>query len=189
MKMWIAALVLFVSTAASAAQYQIGERAYNITRSAYVMVVGLQNDGRYVLRFTTGPLAGQTGGNWANTDLARLRGCSGDLCVGENAYNIERTAYVRVVGIQYDGRFLLYYRSGPLTGQSGHNWTRPDIAPQRGCVQNYCVGDRAYNVPRNAWVTIAAIQYGQRLVLRFDTGPLAGQTGHNWSVSDLAHGL
>lgn len=188
MKMWIVAIAMFVSTAASAAQFQIGENAYNIQRSAYVRVVAYQNDGRYVLRFTTGPLAGQTGGNWTNADLARLRGCSGDLCVGTNAYNIERSAYVRVVGIQQDGRFVLYYRTGTLAGQSGHNWTRPDIAPQRGCYQNYCVGDRAYNIPRNAWVTVVAIQYGGRYVLRFETGPLAGQTGHNWSPSDLAHG-
>lgn len=186
MRTLLLAVVLCLSSVASAAQFSIGERAYNLTRTAYVTVIARQTDGRYVLRFDTGPLAGQSGGNWESADLARLRGCGGDLCVGENAYNTERAAYVRVAGIQEDGRFLVYYRTGNLAGQSGHNWSRDDLAIQRGCYRDLCVGNRVYNVPRQAWATIAAIQSTGRYVLRFDTGSLAGQTGHNWERSDLA---
>jgi hypothetical protein len=182
------ALVLCLSSVASAAQYAVGERAYNITREAYVTVIALQNDGRYVLKFETGPLAGQSGGNWTNAHLAQLSGCSGDVCVGENAYNIERDAYVRVVGIQTTGHFVLYYRTGNLSGQSGHNWSRQSIAPQRGCYQDICVGQRVYNVPRQAWTRVVAMQFGGYYVLKFETGPLAGQSGHNWKRSDLALG-
>ncbi|HEX4923281.1 MAG TPA: hypothetical protein VFV50_04315 [Bdellovibrionales bacterium] len=178
----------FVSVQAFAYQQKlyVGDRAYNIERSAYVTVVAIQQDGRFVLRYDSGPLTGQTGGNWTRADLAVLSGCAGQVCTGYGAYNLEREAYVRVVGIQYDGRFVLYYRTGSLAGQSGHNWTRSDLALTRGCYLDLCVGERAYNVPRQAWVTVAAIQLTGHYVLRFDTGPLAGKSGKNWPRSDLA---
>lgn len=52
----------------------VGQRAINIARSnAEVTIVGIQQSNQsYVLRFETGSLAGQKGGNWSRDDLVPL---------------------------------------------------------------------------------------------------------------------
>lgn len=166
----------------------LGSQVYNVTREAYATVIGVSPGGKFVLRFTSGPLSGQTGANWDRNDLAVLQGCAGDLCVGEAAYNVLRSVDVQIAGIQNDGRFVLRFMSGALSGQVGSKWGRDDLAATRGCSPGgrFCVGSRAYNVDRSAAVTVIAVQTDGRLVLRFDEGALSGQTGANWSESDLA---
>lgn len=162
-----------------AADLCVGVQVFNVSReSRRAQVVGIHQDGKYVLRFldTNG-----VGGNWSRTDLAVDRGCSGDLCVGAVAYNISRDyRLVQVVGIQYDGRMVLRFQD---TGGVGGNWSRSDLAIDRGCGNQFCVGQYALNNKRNyRQVQIVAIDVNRNYVLKFiDTGAVGG----NWTDADL----
>lgn len=164
----------------------VGDNVYNTTKSAYVRVIGYDLNGRYVLRFTSGSLNGRVGHNWSNSDLAILHGSNGIYSVGESAYNITKSAFVKVVGVQENGRLVLNFTSGTLNGRTGHNWSNSDLAKLSGCGRAYCVGDRAYNVTKSAYVVVVGIQSNGRYVLKFTSGTLNGRVGHNWSDSDLA---
>ncbi|HUP58300.1 MAG TPA: hypothetical protein VM598_12660, partial [Bdellovibrionota bacterium] len=177
-----------LAEARAAGSHYVGEHVYNTTRDAYATIVAIDFNQTYIIRFETGPMAGQTGTGWRDPDLATLSGCSGDLCVGEPIWNTVRDSFAQVAGIQYDGRFVIYFTTGPLAGQTGKNWTRYDLAVLRGCSIDLCVGQRAYNIPRQAQVSIVGIQYDGRYVLRFESGPLAGQYGDGWVRNDLAGG-
>src|SRR4051812_29551338 len=48
------------------------------------------------------------------------------------------------------------------------------------------VGERVYNVTRDAYATIVAIAYDGSYVIQFTSGPLSGQTGQGWHDGDLA---
>src|SRR3954463_1979645 len=48
------------------------------------------------------------------------------------------------------------------------------------------VGERVFNITRDAYATIVAIAYDASYVIQFTTGPLSGQTGQGWHDNDLA---
>jgi hypothetical protein len=173
---------------APAAGLRIGERVYNVDKSAFATIIGLEANGRFVLRFESGFLSGQTGGNWSASDLAILRGCSRDLCVGEEVYNVAKSARAKVLGLQLSGKYVLEFVEGFLAGQHGGNWDRSDLAAERGCSLHglFCVGSQAYHVSKGVSVTVIAIQTNGKMALRFDQGFLSGQTGGNWDENDLA---
>src|SRR3954453_3927973 len=93
------AALLFMLAApvlADAAGYHyVGERVYNIARDSYATIVAIDYNQTYVLRFESGPIAGQTGGGWRDPDLATLTGCSRDLCVGEPTFNTARDSFAQ----------------------------------------------------------------------------------------------
>lgn len=158
----------------------VGQRFYNISRDfRIVSIVGLQQEGRFVLRFEDN---GGIGGNWSTTDLAAMTGCSGDICVGATAYNISRDSRkVTVVGIQPDTRLILRFEDN---GGVGGNWTRQDLALAKGCVGLVCVGDRLLNTQRGyRMVRVLAIDLYSRFVLQFEDN---GTIGGNWTSNDLA---
>jgi hypothetical protein len=105
----------------------VGEASYNLQNDALVKIIGLQNNGDFAVQFTSGNLLNQTGHGWATTDLAKLSGCSANLCVGENAYNTELQAQVKIIGIASDGTFVVRVTSGNLVGQTGHGWAASDL--------------------------------------------------------------
>lgn len=166
-------------------RFCVGDRSYNIERSAYVRVVGFDQQKRYVLEFTSGDLAGKTGGKWSSSNLASLYGQSEGLRVGDRSFNIERSAYVEIVGIQEDGKFVVEFRTGDLAGKTGAKWSRSNLAKLSGCSGSFCVGDRAYNKKRSADVEIVGIQTDGRFVIKFLTGNLAGKSGGKWSEDSL----
>jgi hypothetical protein len=182
------AAVCALNSGAWASDLAIGERVYNVPGGDYATIYGLEGNGTFVLRFESGDLAGQTGGGWSRDDLAILRGCSGDLCVGANVVNVPRNDFARVVGLQTSGQYVLEFTSGDLNGQSGSGWNRGDLAVERGCSPSgmFCVGRSAFNVTRSENVTIIAIEQSGQMILRFDDGDLAGQIGGGWNESDLA---
>src|SRR5262245_591472 len=143
-----------VPSQAQAGYHYVGERVYNVTRDAYATIVAIAFDQTYVIQFTSGPLSGQTGQGWRDQDLATLAGCSRELCVGQSAYNTTRDAYVYIVGIEYNGNFVVQFTSGPLSGQTGDGWTLSDLARMYGCYGDVCVGYRVYNLLRNATCTV-----------------------------------
>src|SRR5262245_24398828 len=98
----------WLANADAAGIHYVGERVYNITRDAYATIVAIDFNGTYVIRFDSGPMTGQTGTGWTDPDLATLAGCSADICVGQPLWNTVRDAFTQLVGIQYDGRYVLY---------------------------------------------------------------------------------
>ncbi len=50
----------------------VGQRAINLSRKVEVEVVGRQSNGKFVLKFLSGSLAGKVGHNWDRSDLAKL---------------------------------------------------------------------------------------------------------------------
>jgi hypothetical protein len=170
---------------AEAGYHYVGERVYATANDAYATILAVQFDGTYVLQFLSGPLAGQTGTGWRDQDLATLAGCSGDLCVNMSAYNISRDAFVQVVGIQYDQGYVVTFTSGTLAGQTGHGWTRSDLAQIQGCLGDLCVGQEVYNLSDGYTCAVAGYDVYGSYVLRFDTGPFTGQYGHGWLRSQL----
>ena len=190
--MKIAILTLLLSTFAQASGWlQVGDRALNIQRnSVLVRVIGIEQNGTYVIQFEEGPLFGQRGGNWAEADLARLNGCTFEgLCVGDQAYNLARqTALTEIVAIHSNSsQVVLKFTSGPLMGQKGGGWNIHDLALNKGCGLQYCVGDYALNRVRSyAQVQVLGVQpVTKTYVLRFLEGELSGQIGGHWSDSDL----
>lgn len=107
-----------------------GDRVINTSRSnVYAKVVGVSDDGKYVLRFQEGNLKGKIGSNWSRADLAVTHGCSGRFCVGDMALNKERQfVKVKVVGIQQSGYFVVKFLEGSLKGKKGSNWNGDDLA-------------------------------------------------------------
>lgn len=112
--------------------------------------------------------------------------CSADLCIGDVVLNINRD-YVRtqIVAIEYNGNYVLRFLEGPLAGKTGGNWSRIELAVMQGCNYDLCVGNRVYNLPRQAYAIVAGIQYNGLYALEFTSGPLFGRRGGNWSRADL----
>lgn len=169
---------------------QIGQQAYNVARdSALVTVIGIEQNGTYVIQFDDGALAGQTGNNWSASDLAVLFGCgNGGQCVGQTAYNVSRdSAQVQIIGVQSDGRYVISFEDGANAGGRGGNWDDSDLARNQGCGPSFCVGEQAINISRNnARVEIVGIESNGTYVIYFEDGANAGGRGGNWSDSDLA---
>lgn len=185
----LATLTLLTQTAL-ASWLQVGDQAINTQRSyVRVTVIGLEENNRYVIRYDEGPLAGQRGGNWTDSDLARVWGCSEHgLCVGDQVFNVARsTALAQITGIEYNGNHILRFLDGALVGQTGGHWGPGDLAITKGCGNRFCVGDWALNKSRNyVQVQVVGVQpLTGHYVLYFREGALAGQRGGNWGDGDL----
>jgi hypothetical protein len=168
----------------------LGENVFVNDRTAFADVIGFDPSTQsYVVRFTTGPLAGKSGTGWRREQLAVTTfACFDQLCINQPGFNVERNAYVEVVAIEYSGRFVLRFTSGELTGKTGGNWSRDNIAVLQGCASGFpviCVGQKVYNKDRAAEARVVGIQKDGRFVLLFLTGPLTGKTGGNWTLNNL----
>jgi hypothetical protein len=160
----------------------VGDRAINVTRDyREVTVIGIDNFGKYVLRFEDN---GGVGGNWDRDDLALMQGCSGDLCVGYPAINVTRNYRgVTVVALHANGKYVLRFDDN---GQRGGGWDRWDLAVAWGCVSDLCVNDSIYNRTNGRQGVVAAIQTMQaggseRFVVSYPGLGLGG----NWEYDDL----
>ncbi|MBS1960894.1 MAG: hypothetical protein JST04_01670 [Bdellovibrionales bacterium] len=161
----------------------VGDRAINISRdNREVTVLGIDNVGKFVLRFEDN---GGVGGNWDREDLALMRGCAGDVCVGYPAINVSRNyRTVKIHAIQWNGKFVLRFDDN---GGVGGNWDRSDLAVAWGCVANLCVNDTVYNKSNSRQAKVVAIQTNAngtqtKMVLQFiDNGGVGG----GWELNDL----
>jgi hypothetical protein len=115
----------------SAAGLCVGDRTYNLARdTAMTEVVAIQSNlSQVVLRFISGPLSGQKGGNWGIHDLALTQGCGIQFCVGDYALNRTRGyAQVQVIGVQPTLKtYVLRFLDGALAGQIGGHWGDHDL--------------------------------------------------------------
>jgi hypothetical protein len=102
--------------------------------------------------------------------------------VGERAINISRNSReVIIEAIEPGGTFLVRFLD---TNGVGGNWSRSDLAVERGCSGDICVGTRAFNTQRNyREVIVVAIDYSGRFVLRFFDN---NGVGSGWNRTDLA---
>lgn len=168
----------------------IGQQALNIARdSVLVTIIGIEQDGDFVIRFEEGTLTGKVGGNWKRSDLASLRGCGREFCAGDFAFNVVRdSTQVRIVGIQEDGRYVLQFLEGNLNGRKGANWSETDLASTYGCTYNQlCTGEEVFNVVRDSTrARVVGLQSNGKLVIEFLEGSLTGRRGGNWESKDLA---
>lgn len=155
---------------------RMGEPVYNVSNSRYAEVISQDYNGKFVLRYENGSI----GTGWERIDLAPLRGCDGDLCVGDEVYNVSNSRWVEVAGLQMTNRFVLKYRDN---GSTGHGWERVDLAVPRGCQLGICVGQRVINVSNRRYAVVAALQYNNKFVLKYEDN---GLVGHGWELSDLA---
>jgi hypothetical protein len=114
--------------------------------------------------------------------LAADANCYRDVCVGDRAINVTNNyREVTVLGIDNSGKFVLRFEDN---GGVGGNWDREDLALETGCTEDLCVGYPAFNVSSSyRTVTVAALQWNGKFVLRFDDN---GGVGGNWNRSDLA---
>jgi len=108
--------------------------------------------------------------------------CYREACVGDRAINVSRDyREVTILGIDNVGKFVLRFEDN---GGVGGNWDRDDLALERGCSGDLCVGYPAINVTRDyRRVTVAALHTNGKFVLRFDDN---NGVGGNWDRSDLA---
>lgn len=156
------------------------QKVYNVTRdSRTATVVGIQSNGKFVLRFEDNF---RVGAGWSRSDLALMDGCTYEhLCVGDKVYNVSRDSRLAtVVGIQQNGKIVLRFED---TSGVGAGWDASDLAVPRGCYNGLCVGMDVYNTARNyRAATILAIQPNGKFVLRFNDNY---GVGGGWDSSDL----
>lgn len=108
--------------------------------------------------------------------------CYREACVGDRAINVGRDyREVTILGIDNAGKFVLRFEDD---GGVGGNWDRDDLALERGCSGDLCVGYPAINVSRDyRRVRIVALHTNGKFVLRFGDN---GGVGGNWDRPDLA---
>ncbi|MFN7729631.1 MAG: hypothetical protein ACK5P7_10785, partial [Bdellovibrio sp.] len=103
----------------------VGQSVYRVSAdSRLTQVVGIQDDGTFVLRFLDN---GGLGGGWSRYDVAVTVGCGRIYCVGQTAYANGRL--VRVVGIMKDGNYVLRFLD---SGGLGGGWSDSDLSRGRG---------------------------------------------------------
>ena len=154
----------------------VNDMIYNHSNNRYAQIVGLQMTGKFVLKYSDNNL---TGSGWNRSDLAVMKGCSGDICVSDDIYNVSNNRYARVVGIQQTGKFVLKYNDNALTGSG---WNRSDLAVKKGCQSNICVGNRVFNSSNNRYARVEALQQNGKFVLRYEDNNL---TGSGWTVNNI----
>lgn len=156
--------------------------------SEKVKIVGLQSDGRFVLKFLDGPNSGELGGKWERKDLAVLEGCYQGVCVGDYVYNTKRDgAKVKILGKTLDNSFVIKFVSGELSGQRGNSWNAKYFALKEGCYKDLCVGDIVYKLDNaSPKVKILGKTQNHKFVIKFLSGSNSGRHGTNWDREDFA---
>ena len=103
----------------------VGDRAVNVSRNnRIVSVIAIQPNATFSVRFED---TGAVGHGWQQIDLAPMKGCAFDLCVGQSVYNRYNNRYALIVAIQFGGRYVLQYSD---TGALGNGWDRHDLVIQ-----------------------------------------------------------
>ena len=109
--------------------YCVGNSLINVQReNYYVKVVAIAQNESLVIEFTEGEgLRGRLGADWTPKSLAQTKGCSGDICVGDRVYVMDRDFSARVIGIQNNGALVIQVLDGDLKDQRGGFWTRTEV--------------------------------------------------------------
>lgn len=89
-----------------------------------VVVVAIEQSGKFVILYPTGRYAGQMAGTWSYDYLNRKTGCFDNICVGDNVFNLTNQKRAKVVGLSHENKFTLEYADGELKGKRGGEWTR-----------------------------------------------------------------
>jgi hypothetical protein len=166
----------------------VGNSVINVSRdSALAKIIGIETNGKFVIRFLDGSSKGKKGSNWNRNDFATLSGCSGDLCVDQQVINVSRdSALVKIIGIETNGKFVIRFLDGSSKGKKGSKWDRKDFAVLSGCSGSFCVGQTVLLKSRDVLVTIVAKQTDGNFVIKFLEGRNKGKVGSNWNTKDFS---
>jgi len=110
--------------------------------------------------------------------------CPGDRVVGTN-YSTSKSWGGRVQAVNpFRKTVSIHHDDGDL-----HTWDLDNVAIGVGCIQGYCVGDRAvgtnYSTSKSWGGKIVAVNpYRQTVVIRHDDGDL-----HAWDLQNVAIGV
>lgn len=165
----------------------LGESVRVVTaQNLLAEIVAINVDETFVVQFADGRRAG-----YSRDVLARTEGCGLEFCTSEVAIQFvvgRGTTAVEVVGLVYDGRYVV--RVTQAGGQLGQLWTIPaaDLAKMEGCGAEYCVGEAAmqFVVGRGSTpVRVVALASTGHYICEVTAGSSQGQ---RWilPVSDLA---
>ncbi len=171
--------------------FREGDFAYNLERdNVKVRILGVDRNGKYVIRFLEGPLKEQIGDGWSRKNLMMTWGCSKNLCVGDIVYNKDREGVaVKVIGLSYDGNHYLEFLEGALKGKKGAKWSIDDLTLAKRCGVSHCVNQKFVLVGENrdpSEVAILAVDGVDKYFVQFLTGPIKGKRGGNWDSENLA---
>jgi hypothetical protein len=140
----------------------VQEQAIAVDSGKSVILMALQTNGDYVV----GDQFGNRYANVPTSDLAKESGCSQNLCFGQQVIAVDSAKTVTIVGIQQDGSFAVRDEYGNVYT----NVTAADLAPESGCSQGLCVGQRVVALDSGKYVRIEAIQINGLFVVRDDYG-------------------
>ena len=179
-------LTLLLTASVSFAEFKVGNSVYATSGPrAYTegRILEIDSNGMFTLKFIADDAVG---GNWGPNDIASVKGCSADLCVGSTVYPISEgragTSAI-VVGIESNGNYILEFNSDLAVGGG---WGRGGLAAARGCVEGLCVGKTvvATNGER-AWTSavIIAIDPSGLFTLKFTADDAVGS---GWGRASLA---
>lgn len=170
---------------------QVGDQVVVLERDyALARVTGISRNGGHVIRFLTGPLAGQSGDGWTKPQLALVGACSESLCTEDVVYNLEREfVRVRIAAVSADGAHVVRFLEGPLANQFGHGWSADSLSTLESCGRHRCVGQKYYlhdGQRDSEMVEVVGVDRQKAYVVRFLSGVLRGRNGGGWSDSNLA---
>ncbi len=110
-------------------EHCVGNTVINVERdNVYVKVVAIAQDETMVIEFREGTeLRGKLGAGWITDSLARTKGCTDNICVGDTVYVMEGDFRARVIGIQSIGSFVIQVLDGDQKDARGENWTSEQV--------------------------------------------------------------
>lgn len=155
---------------------------YNIALEAYAKVISAEDNDHIKIRYITGKYAGDTGEGWDRPEIALQEGCANDVCVGDTVYHLDQDADSEVVAIALNGQYVIKYLKGRFAGLTGSKWDLSDIGRMKGCdrAQAVCVGDQVLLKTSKDKAEIYGIQSDDNYIVKFQTGRMAGASGHGW---------
>jgi hypothetical protein len=128
-------------------------------------VIGVSFNGLYAVR--SNDVWGTIINNVRRENLSVMNGCNLGLCVSDSVIDISTAAFVKVIGLSFDDRFVTRTVDVWNTITSGID--RSLLAETKGCISSrysqICVGNQVINRV-NSYSTVVGIQLDGRVVLR-----------------------
>jgi hypothetical protein len=153
----------------------LGESVYYNDRISTVQ--GISFNGTYALVTTDNWGTRITVNNIGRAAISVTSGCSGDVCVNEKLYIVNTSREATIVGLQFNGNFIVRTTDNWGTSVINSNVDRRNLAVARGCISGQwvtlCVGQPVIDA-NNRRATILAIQYNGKVIIR---------TTDNWGTS------
>lgn len=140
-----------------------GESA--IMNNTFVTVIGVNFNGLYSVKASD--YWNTVTNNVKRENLSVTNGCSQDLCTGESVIQVSPVKYAAVVGLSFNGDFVVQANDYWKTISS--NISRQNLAKTTGCISSYyaqiCTGNTVVD-NLNRYAVVVGIQPNGRVVLK-----------------------